>query len=187
MDDNTRDTDAASTHEPDNHREPGAPVVEGHADQAGRDATRDPPAPGSFEEWRAWKDWREWNDWLAWKAHRAASARHPQDPPPRSPDLQEYVTAGAQASQGGTGLQIPAQSIVAPSISHTGPLGQTVSAQQIKTQYVLSGQPTGWAAMANIVREYDEEKMKDVKEDIDTLLVFVRNFYSSTSELPLTT
>lgn len=28
--------------------------------------------------------------------------------------------------------------------------------------------------MVNSVREYDEEKVKDCKEDIDTLLVFVR-------------
>jgi hypothetical protein len=35
-------------------------------------------------------------------------------------------------------------------------------------------QPTGWAAMAEKMRIYDEEKIKDVKEDIDRLLVFVR-------------
>jgi hypothetical protein len=40
-------------------------------------------------------------------------------------------------------------------------------------RYVLAGQPTGWAAMAETVRAYDEEKVKDSKEDIDTLLVFV--------------
>lgn len=42
-------------------------------------------------------------------------------------------------------------------------------------RYVLSGQPTGWAAMAETVRAYDEEKVKDCKEDVDTLLVFVRH------------
>ena len=31
----------------------------------------------------------------------------------------------------------------------------------------------GWLSMAKIVRDYDEEKVKDCKEDIDTLLVFV--------------
>ena len=40
-------------------------------------------------------------------------------------------------------------------------------------RYVLSGQPTGWAAMAAHMREYDEEKVKNTKEDIDTLLTFV--------------
>ena len=32
---------------------------------------------------------------------------------------------------------------------------------------------TGWAAMAKTVRDFDEEKIRDCKEDIDTLLVFV--------------
>ena len=40
---------------------------------------------------------------------------------------------------------------------------------EVKTQYVLSGQPTGWAAMAKILHEYDDEKVKNCKEDIDTL------------------
>jgi hypothetical protein len=43
-----------------------------------------------------------------------------------------------------------------------------------QTKYVLPGQPTGWAAMADKMREYDQDKVQDVKEDIDTLLVFVR-------------
>ena len=43
----------------------------------------------------------------------------------------------------------------------------------VKTEYVLSGQPTGWAAMAKEVRDFDVEKMSDCKDDIDTLLVFV--------------
>jgi hypothetical protein len=42
-------------------------------------------------------------------------------------------------------------------------------------RYILAGQPTGWAAMAQTVRAYDEDKVKDSKEDIDTLLVFVSN------------
>ncbi|KAI0738759.1 hypothetical protein BC629DRAFT_1300079, partial [Irpex lacteus] len=43
-------------------------------------------------------------------------------------------------------------------------------------RYVLSGQPTGWAAMAAHMREYDEEKVKNTKEDIDTLLTFAGLF-----------
>jgi hypothetical protein len=35
-------------------------------------------------------------------------------------------------------------------------------------------QPTGWAAMAEKMRAYDEDKIKDVKEDIDSLFIFVR-------------
>lgn len=45
----------------------------------------------------------------------------------------------------------------------------------VRTQYILAGQPTGWAAMAKVVRDFDEEKVKDCKEDMDTLLVFVSN------------
>lgn len=43
------------------------------------------------------------------------------------------------------------------------------------TQLVLAGLPTGWTAMANAVRNFDEEKVKECKEDVDTLLVFVRD------------
>lgn len=42
-----------------------------------------------------------------------------------------------------------------------------------RTHVVLPGQPTGWTAMAQAVRNFDEEKVKDCKEDVDTLLVFV--------------
>jgi hypothetical protein len=37
---------------------------------------------------------------------------------------------------------------------------------------------TSWNTMAKVVREHDEFKVKDVKEDIDTLLVFVRDHSS---------
>ena len=47
---------------------------------------------------------------------------------------------------------------------------------QAEVRYVLSGQPKGWAAMAVVTREFDEEKIQDCKEDIDTLLVFVSRF-----------
>ena len=40
---------------------------------------------------------------------------------------------------------------------------------------IIAGQLTGWAAMAEIVRKYDAEKIEDCKDDIDTLLVFVSN------------
>lgn len=48
-----------------------------------------------------------------------------------------------------------------------------VEAPKPEVRYVLSGQPTGWAAMGKEVREFDEEKVRNSKEDIDTLLVFV--------------
>lgn len=34
--------------------------------------------------------------------------------------------------------------------------------------------------MAHVVRDFDVEKITDFKEDIDTLLVFVRKLFSST-------
>ena len=40
------------------------------------------------------------------------------------------------------------------------------------TQEDFSG---GWPSMAAQVREYDEVKVKDTKEDVDTLLVSVRS------------
>ena len=42
-----------------------------------------------------------------------------------------------------------------------------------EVRYVLSGQPTGLAALSQAVREYDLETIQGYKEDIDTLLVFV--------------
>ena len=32
----------------------------------------------------------------------------------------------------------------------------------------------GWARLADMYHKYDEDKIRDAKEDIDTLLVFVR-------------
>ncbi len=40
--------------------------------------------------------------------------------------------------------------------------------------YVVSEMSTGWTEMTRTVKEVDEGKVKDCKEDIDTLLVFVR-------------
>ena len=55
-----------------------------------------------------------------------------------------------------------------------GQAGQDSSTvKEPETKYVLSGQPTGWAAMSKEVREFDEEKIQNSKDDVDTLLVFV--------------
>lgn len=32
---------------------------------------------------------------------------------------------------------------------------------------------TGWGRLSSMIRDYDEARIKDIKEDIDTLLVFV--------------
>ncbi|KAI0758592.1 hypothetical protein BC629DRAFT_1109790 [Irpex lacteus] len=57
-----------------------------------------------------------------------------------------------------------------------GPSGGHDHDPREDVRYVLSGQPTGWAAMATKVREFDEERIKDTKEDMDTLLVFAGLF-----------
>lgn len=43
-----------------------------------------------------------------------------------------------------------------------------------RTKYVEIAPKSGWQTMAKTVRETDEERIRDTKEDIDTLLVFVR-------------
>jgi hypothetical protein len=47
------------------------------------------------------------------------------------------------------------------------------SNETLELSYARSGQPTGWAAIAERMREYDEDKIKDVKEDMDGLFIFV--------------
>ena len=43
---------------------------------------------------------------------------------------------------------------------------------------------TGWARIYDLVRQFDKDRVIDVKEDIDTLLVFVSlSSYFSVSEL----
>ena len=37
----------------------------------------------------------------------------------------------------------------------------------------------GWAALVDKYRDYDQTRIQDVKEDIDTLLVFVRTSIGS--------
>ncbi|KAJ3528798.1 hypothetical protein NM688_g7945 [Phlebia brevispora] len=44
------------------------------------------------------------------------------------------------------------------------------------TRYVFGGNPSGWAGIAKTMRDVDEDKIKDYKEDIDTLLVFTGLF-----------
>ncbi|KAL4252144.1 hypothetical protein ABKN59_001708 [Abortiporus biennis] len=40
----------------------------------------------------------------------------------------------------------------------------------------IRGETDGWSKVASLVRQYDESRVKDVKEDIDTLLVFAGLF-----------
>ena len=58
-------------------------------------------------------------------------------------------------------------------MSESSDQGSSTLRPEPSIQYVATGQPTGWAAMAKEVREFDVEKVNECKEDIDTLLVFV--------------
>lgn len=80
---------------------------------------------------------------------------------------QESGMAEATTQKGGTGETAP----------------QKEGDPKPQVQYVLSGQPTGLAAMANAVREYDDERVNSCKEDIDTLLVFVRTLQSLSDQV----
>ncbi len=60
-----------------------------------------------------------------------------------------------------------------PPIDQLGKSKVALPKSEPEVRYVLSGQATGWTAMAKEVRDFDEEKVQDCKEDIDTLLVFV--------------
>lgn len=62
-----------------------------------------------------------------------------------------------------------------PKAGHESMPSKVVHSEE-KTKYVLSGQPTGWAAMAQVVRDFDQEKMQECRDDIDTLLVFVSHY-----------
>ncbi len=47
------------------------------------------------------------------------------------------------------------------------------SQKTMNTRFSAVGMPVGWAAIAKTVRDIDEDKIRNCKEDIDTLLVFV--------------
>ena len=90
------------------------------------------------------------------------------EPTPRIPP--------AEASQRSTAAnRADSAAVVEPTPSvPQGQAGQDSSTvKEPETKYVLSGQPTGWAAMSKEVREFDEEKIQNSKDDVDTLLVFV--------------
>ena len=37
----------------------------------------------------------------------------------------------------------------------------------------IESERTGWARLSDLLRKYDQDRIQDAKEDIDTLLVFV--------------
>lgn len=111
--------------------------------EAGDAKDRGPPEADSFEEWVEWKKW---------KAKQVAGTKPTPSAATTSNAIEEEPTPISERKKE-SDLQ--------------------EGSPKIKTQYVLSGQPTGWAAMAKIVRDFDEEQLQNYKEDMDTLLVFV--------------
>ena len=111
-----------------------------------------------FELWRAWRQEQEWKEWTEWKA------RSEQGSPSSRVAMPDCELRGSEQVQNSKAANVnkAAAKFLAEEKS-----------KEAKTRYVLSGQPTGWSAMAKIIREYDEEKVKDCQDDIDTLLVFV--------------
>jgi hypothetical protein len=91
------------------------------------------------------------------------SSSPPVDQQPRQHELPTDVEKPVPHQQQDRDVNSAATLVSQESAPHPSP----------DVRYVLAGQPTGWAAMAETVRAYDEDKVKDTKEDIDTLLVFV--------------
>lgn len=58
--------------------------------------------------------------------------------------------------------------------SEISPLPSASGSPSSPIQVVLPGQAVGWAAIEQSVRDFDEQQVQDYKEDIDTLLTFVR-------------
>lgn len=85
------------------------------------------------------------------------------------PQAQQHAVADAvKLPEAGVGK---AKAPVDPEVSKSEPTGATATEENVK--YVMSGQPTGWAAMAQVVREFDQEKVDECNKDMDALLVFV--------------
>ena len=57
-------------------------------------------------------------------------------------------------------------------------------AKDPEVRYVLSGQPTGWAAMSKDMREIDADEIGECKDDIDTLMTFVCVYIFPMSSIP---
>lgn len=91
------------------------------------------------------EEWKDWLEWKEWRKWKEFRQRMEQDTRQQASSPEPDVNAA----------------------------GTYVESSSDKTQYVISGQATGWSAMAQHVRDFDEEKLRDCKEDIDTLLVFV--------------
>lgn len=125
------------------------------------------------EDWREWKAWKSWRAWQQLMERKEREGRHVSDAdlgPSQTPlrdlmvGIEDLDAAFNQAHTQKTDYP------------RTTDQGQSHKSASSPVKYVLSGQPTGWSAMAQVVRGFDVEKIDDFKDDIDTLLVFVSKF-----------
>lgn len=129
------------------------------------------------EQWSDWKRWREvrkWKEWREWQAHRELNAQRTDGAPQTTMDAAPDVVTARPAVVVPVATQVYGETLSAPNVDQAN-TGVRPPGAEAKTKYVLSGQPTGWAALAKMMHEYDEDKVRSCKEDIDTLLVFVRD------------
>ena len=115
-----------------------------------------------WAEWKKWKEVKKWKEWRQWTEQRDLRSGHTT--------LTDNPTSASGSS---VTDRKPSPKTANVNINDPTKGLEDSHSSEIKVQYVLSGQPTGWAAMAKILHEYDEEKVKSCKEDIDTILVFV--------------
>ncbi|KAI0089545.1 hypothetical protein BDY19DRAFT_109444 [Irpex rosettiformis] len=120
-----------------------------------------PEQDARWLEWREWREWKmrkEWDEFCRWEVDRKAKGET------TITNHEETGTTRQQAEK------VLGDSHAPPADQENEPIGA------VRTEYVLSGQPTGWAAIDKVIRDYDEEKVRYCKEDIDTLLVFAGLF-----------
>jgi hypothetical protein len=140
---------------------------------------------------KEWADYQQWRAWVQWKEMKERKGSVQQG---------EWITQNTTGKtplaehEGGILLsniygnpQHIQSSCTAPSnidnsqepCEEVRPSVKLQDMPKENVRYVLSGQPGGWSAMAQVVRDFDIEKIEDVKDDIDTLLVFVSVFHLS--------
>ncbi|CAL1716752.1 unnamed protein product [Somion occarium] len=98
--------------------------------------------------------------------HISAPTQHPQVGPPTSP------------TGSGPTPPIPSSNRSGSDDSDSGVVNNLLSAisAAMFQNNIDPAEADPWTKVAKILREYDEEKIKDCKEDIDTLLVFAGLF-----------
>ncbi|KAI0089543.1 hypothetical protein BDY19DRAFT_993133 [Irpex rosettiformis] len=145
-----------------------------------------PTSAAEDERWKEWKEWKkrkQWEDFCRWKEEEGRNnANIVQE---TSGTTSSTGVTNAQYAQSGQATGVAMDTVTPLSDGEQGnndlnPVQKESedTSNTGKTQYVLSGQPTGWAAMDKVIHEYDENKVKECKDDIDNLLVFAGLFSS---------